>query len=340
VYGGVGHGNVLLADLWMIDTMLTLPEWKQLGLSGQSPVARYGMGMVALDDNIAVFGGFAQTSGKGALRSNALWILSPLENSTRWTEVIAEGAVNAVRERSDFGMVSLGGTLVIVGGSGNFGELDEVQQIDMCRGQTCKPGHKLVCDWNPLNTKRGVCLPCEPGEYCCRAATYEATTGLCSGTNITLSSCAQSDDQWYALIEALAPIVYPDVSDCKRSVDDMCQSIRSPGVEPGRAADSPLLCDRAFLCGSDSPFGSLKFAPTNVCGLRDATCKAPEIPNNVCCSFIEYLISKSCSPMPDDFIGFLARSRFPSCKETKCFKPPEFQTVRLTRVHVFNSVFV
>jgi hypothetical protein len=334
VYGGKGADDVLLGDLWMIDTLLTLPEWKRLAVSGLSPVARYGMGMAALDNSIMVFGGFAETPGKGALRSNALWMLSPQENSTRWTKIIAEGAVNALRERSHFAMAGIGGALAVFGGAGNFGAFDEAQQIDLCRMQTCRPGYKLVCDWNPLNRKRGMCVVCEQGEYCCRAATFEATTGLCSGSNITLTSCAQSDDQWHALMQALAPSVYPDASDCKRSVQDMCQSISSPGIMPGTALDSPLLCDKVFLCGSDSPFGSLKFAPTNVCGVRSATCKAANVPNTMCCSFIEYLISKSCSTIPQDFIAFLARSRFPSCKETKCFDPPKFQT---TKVAVANS---
>jgi hypothetical protein len=334
VYGGINDDNVLFGDLWMIDTMLTRPEWKQLATSGLSPVARYGMGMVALEDAIAVFGGLAHTPGTGALRSNALWVLSMRENSTRWTQIIAEAAANAVRERSHFAMASIGGTLVISGGSGNFGVFDDMQQIDMCRIKTCRPGYKVVCDWNPFNMKRGVCIPCEPGEFCCRAATYEATTGLCSGINITLSSCAQSDSQWHSLMQALAPSVYPDASDCKRSVQEMCQSISSPGIQPGKASDNPLICDKVFLCSSDSPFGSLKFAPTNVCGLKDATCKAAEVENNVCCSYIEYLISQSCSSLPEAFVGFLARSRFPSCKETKCYDPAQFQA---TRVAVASS---
>ena len=47
VYGGIGADDALLGDLWVIDTMLTLPEWKQLVASGASPVARHGMGMAA-----------------------------------------------------------------------------------------------------------------------------------------------------------------------------------------------------------------------------------------------------------------------------------------------------
>jgi hypothetical protein len=314
----------------MIDTLSGTPEWKQLEASGLTPVARHGFGMAGWDETILVFGGLVQTPGRGVLRSNDLWLLNPRKMNTTWTKIIPEGTGASLQERSHFGFIQTGATLVSAGGSGNFGSFSQIHQIDLCRIQKCKPGFKISCDWDPLNEKRGVCVPCDDGEYCCRKATYVATTGLCTGYNITLSSCSPSHNQWQGLMQALAPSVYPDEQDCKSTVQQMCSSIVSPGLFPPKALDNPLLCDKMFLCATDSPFGSSKFAPNNICGVKGTTCKASIPGSSICCSYIERLIARSCSAMPQGFIGFLARSRFPSCDESAaCYDPPEFQATEL-----------
>ncbi len=324
-----------------MDTLLSALVWKQLEASGVSPVARYAMGMAAVNkDMIAVFGGIAQTPGGGQLLSNALWVLNPHGAGAfvTWTEITGEGAPNSLQAQSHLGLIGIGATLVAFGGTGYSGSVDELQQIDLCRLQTCQPGFKVSCNWNLVDEKRGICIPCEESELCCRAATYNAKEGICSGYNITLSSCSPSNSQWNSLLQALAPSFFPGEQECKDRVQEICSSIQSPGLEPPQALENPLLCDKMFLCANDSPFGSSLFAPSNVCGMAGTTCKASHPGKSICCSYIETLIARSCSDMPRDFVRFLAKSRFPSCGTfPSCFDAAELQATRIETVNAGPS---
>jgi hypothetical protein len=334
--------------------------------------------MVAFDEKIIVMGGWVETTGAGTLRSNDLWMLdipsansetdnmnsnnnnngqnsasgssdsdigtnngnvTVMEQQATWTSIIPEGVPYAVTPRSDFAMVKIGVTLAVFGGEGNRGILSDIQYADLCTSSVqCGPGYKSTCAWNATNVRRGACIPCKESENCCRAATHVPREGMCRGVPVTLTSCAQTDTQWDSLMQALAPSIFTHASNCTSFVQGMCESIRAPGIPQGTARDEPLLCQRAFVCASDSPFNSLKFAPTSVCGVQGTECTVNNRPNRICCAYIEYLIAQSCEAMPAEFISYLARTRFPSCRDVNCYTPAAFQLTKTPAMVMTNHV--
>ncbi len=305
-------------------------------------------------DRIVVTGGWVQTPGKGTMRSNDLWIMEHLAsadtnsrnsdsqvaeqtNGSRlaaWTNVIPEGAAYASTAegvayvsapRSNFVVVSVGVTLATVGGDGNAGALSDVEQLDLCSDVQCGVGFKSTCDWDVTDRRRGECIPCADNENCCRAATYTANEGICSGMHVTLNSCARFDTQWDVLLQTFAPEVFINTSTCMDNVKALCSTIYSPGIPQGSARQNPLLCQRPFVCASHSPFSSLKFAQTSACGVQGTKCTVNNKPNRVCCSYIQHLITESCEAMDADYIRYLALSRFPTCRDVDCYSPPVLQ---------------
>jgi hypothetical protein len=348
VLGGIDQSDNLLSDLWYVDTSLFSPTyasaWKLLiPSSWPTPKARHSFGMVVIDQRIVVMGGWVHTSGTGSLRSNDMWTLEhKLANRTGaysgnatgdsstvdtavWTSTIPDGATYTFTPRNNFAAVSIGVTIAVLGGEGNTDTLSDIHHTDLCRTVECGPRYKSSCDWSVTSSQRGACIPCKEGENCCRSATYSAKEGLCAGMSVTLNSCAQSDVQWDSLVQATALTVFLNVSNCTDYIQDMCSSISAPGIAQGTARKDPLLCQRPFLCASNSPFGTLKFTPTRVCGVVGTECTASNKPNRVCCSYIEHLIAQSCDNLPAQYVAYLARSRFPSCRDVNCYSPAMFQ---------------
>ncbi len=336
----------MLSDLWYVNTSSFsesyTPDWILLTPSGsQSPAARHGFGMFAIRERIVVTGGWVQTSGSGTVRSKDMWIMEHLADAdtnskhnsdtqaapklASWTNVIPEGVVYASTPRSNFAAVSVGVTVAVIGGDVNAGALSDLQLLDLCSHVQCGVGFKSTCEWNVIDDKRGKCIPCAENENCCRAATYTAEEGICEGMRVTLNSCSRFDTQWDVLLQFFAPEVFMNTSKCINDVKAMCMSIESPGIIQGSARHNPLLCQRPFLCASDSPFGSLKLAQTKACNVQGTECTASDKPNVVCCSYIEYLITESCEPMDADYVGYLARSRFPTCRDFNCYSPALLQ---------------
>jgi hypothetical protein len=362
IFGGADQDGKLLSDLWYIDTSLFseayTPAWILLTpSSSQAPGARHSMGMATVGDRIVVTGGWVRTTGSGSLRSNDVWILdhrartdagtdkdtAPEINSNNnggiatddarpaptWTSLIPEGVPYALAARSNLAVVGVGVTVAVLGGEGNTGALSDLQHLDLCSAVECGPGFKSTCDWDVTSGKRGACIACADNENCCRAATHTADEGICQGMRVTLNSCAPTDAQWDYLMQAFAVTVFLNATNCRDALQEMCASIQSPGIPQGSVRQNPLLCQRPFLCASDSPFGSMKFAQTSACGVQGTQCVSGDQvynrPNRVCCSYVEHLIAQSCNALPAEFVRYLARSRFPTCRDVNCYSPAVFQ---------------
>jgi hypothetical protein len=353
VFGGIDQSDNLLSDLWYVDTShftsTYTRAWTLLTPSSlQTPKARHSFGMVVVDQRIVVMGGWVRTTGTGSLRSNDMWTLEhkpvvPLANSTGadsgnatgdssrtddtavWTSTIPDGATYTFTPRNNFAAVSIGVTVAVLGGEGNTGLFADIHHTDLCSSVECGPRYKSTCDWSVTSSQRGACIPCKEGENCCRTATFSATEGLCADMSVTLNSCAQSDVQWDSLVQATAMNVFMNGSNCTDYVQDMCSSISAPGIPQGTSRKYPLLCQRPFLCSSHSAFGTLRFTPTRVCGIAGTECTTSNKPNRMCCSYIEHLIANSCDNLPAQFVAYLARSRFPSCRDVGCYSPAIFQ---------------
>jgi hypothetical protein len=330
IFGGLDQNDTMLSDLWCINTSLfsqtNIPAWVLLTPSSGLP-ARHSFGMVAIGQRLVVMGGRVQTDGAGSLLSNDLWAINAKADSTaQWTSVIQEGVPYALTARSNFAMVSVGLTIIVIGGKGNFDTFADVQHMDLCKTPQCSSGTKWSCDWNVTNSERCECLACVSGENCCRATTYEARDSICKGMSMRLSSCTLTDLQWDTLVQATGFSVFMPVSNCTQWVRSMCESLNLPGMETFLTSkEDPLLCRQSFMCASDSPFNSIRFAQTSACGVQGAKCTPQNRPNRVCCSYIEHLIENSCEKLRPDFVSYLARSRFPTCRDTNCFSPATFQ---------------
>ncbi len=296
-----------------------------------------------------------QTTGSGSIRANDVWILEHSIKSrdntsanvkaltfATWTSVVPSGVSWAgAAPRNNFAAVSVGVTVALFGGEGNAGTYNTLEHLDLCSSVQCGPGYRSNCDWNVTNSRRGACIPCKDEEYCCRASTYKAEEGICSGMHVTLNSCAQSNLQWYYLMQDASPRVFLEQENCINAVQSMCASVSAPGVLAGTARQNPLICQRAFLCASDSPYGTLKFNPTKGCGVPGVQCVGSvnslfQRPNRVCCSYVEHLIEQSCNALPADFVAYLARSYFPTCSSTNCYSPAVFQITAIAMNHEEN----
>ena len=114
-YDAVGQRN----DVWAL-TLGAAPAWTQLTPAGgpPSPRSRHRLVYDPPRDRLVVFGGF-----DGSLR-NDVWALS-LAGPPAWTQLAPDGSIPPVRHLHGAVYDSLNGRMVVFGGGGSSGPLDD-----------------------------------------------------------------------------------------------------------------------------------------------------------------------------------------------------------------------
>jgi hypothetical protein len=258
-----------------------------------------------------------------------------------WNLLLPSGSPDAPSERQRFATVMIRNSLVLYGGqSGGSVPLDDVFLVDLCKTGGCSLGSDSTCD--VYTDERGQCTKCQGDTMCCNEASLPASTGgLCSGLDMTLTTCTTDTSLWASLMGAMLPqnvgpqapsyIQYqtPKINfgnsyaECTANIQSMCQEASSYGA----VRAMPLLCSVPFMCAKRSPLMSAQISSLGLCGLEGATCPKQGSPNNVmCCTYLEYVVNASCSGLNYDQLTGLATSKFTECStQSDCIMPPLFQ---------------
>lgn len=139
VYGGSDCFSITYGDLWVLSTANGLggtPTWTQLSTVGGGPGIREIQGGVAYDsanNRLIVFGGITTN---GAV-NNDVWVLSNANGhggTPTWTQLSPTGTLPPARAQNSTNYDPTTNTLIIFGGAGNSGILQDSWVLSNANG--------------------------------------------------------------------------------------------------------------------------------------------------------------------------------------------------------------